>query len=77
MWRVLQAYVEEAHAAVDRSDVTCVGVDEMARAEGHRYRTVFADLVKRAVRLATPGKDGETWAEFVKAMAAHNSPPTL
>lgn len=75
MWRVVQAYVEEAHAAVDMSDVTCVGVDEMARAKGRRYLTVFADMVKKAVLFATPGKDSETWAEFVKALAAHNGHP--
>ena len=75
MWRVVQAYVEEAHAAIDMSDVTCVGVDEMARAKGHRYLTVFADLVRKAVLFATPGKDSETWAEFVQALAAHNGHP--
>lgn len=75
MWRVAQAYVDEAYAAVDMSEVSCVGVDEMARAKGHRYLTVFADLVKRAVLFATPGKDSETWAEFVKALAAHNGHP--
>ena len=75
MWRVVQAYVEEAHAAIDMSDVTCVGVDEMTRAKGHRYLTVFADLVKKAVLFATPGKDSETWAEFVQALAIHNGHP--
>lgn len=75
MWRVLLTYVEEAYAAVDMSEVACVGVDEMARAKGHRYLTVFADLVRKAVLFATPGKDSETWAQFVKALAAHNGHP--
>ena len=75
MWRVLLAYVEEAYGAVDMSEVTCVGVDEMARAKGHRYLTVFADLIKKAVLFATPGKDSETWAAFIQALAAHNGHP--
>jgi transposase len=75
MWRLLLAYVEEAYAAVDMSEVVCVGVDEMARAKGHRYLTVFADLVKKAVLFATPGKDSETWAQFIKALAAHHGHP--
>ncbi len=75
MWRVVLAYVTEAYAAVDMSEVACVGVDEMARAKGHRYLTVFADLVKRAVLFATPGKDSTTWAAFSTALLAHNGHP--
>ena len=63
MWRVVQAYVEEAHAAINMSEVTCVGVDEMARAKGHRYLKVFADLVKKAVLFATA-------ADAMRAVAA-------
>jgi transposase len=75
MWRILQAYVDEAYAAVDMSDVYCVGVDEMSRAKGQRYLTVFADLMKKAVLFATPGKDSATWGEFVTSLAAHNGHP--
>jgi len=72
MWRMLQAYVDEAYAKVEMSGVYCVGVDEMSRAKGHRYLTVFADLVERSVIFATPGKDSSTWGEFVKELEAHN-----
>lgn len=75
MWRVLHAYVEKAYGEVDMSEAYCVGVDEMSRAKGHRYLTVFADLVKKAVLFATPGKDSKTWGEFTKALAAHNGHP--
>lgn len=75
MWRVLHAYVDKAYAGVDMSEVYCVGVDEMSRAKGHRYLTVFADLVKKAVLFATPGKDSKTWREFVKVLAAHDGHP--
>lgn len=75
MWRMLRAYVEEAYRQVDMSEVTSVGVDEMARAKGHRYLTVFADLRERRVLYATPGKDTETWAAFVEALGVHNGHP--
>jgi transposase len=75
MWRLVMAYVEEAYQALDMSEVSCVGVDEMARAKGHRYLTIFADLVARRVLFATPGKDTETWAAFVEALGAHNGHP--
>jgi transposase len=75
MWRMLWAYVEEAYRAVDMSKVTSVGADEMTRAKGHRYLTVFADMVQRAVLFATPGKDSETWTEFVNALVEHNGRP--
>ena len=75
MWRVLRSYVEEAYAAVNMSEVSCVGVDEMSRAKGQRYLTVFADLVCKRVLFATPGADSETWAEFVEALEKHNGHP--
>ncbi len=75
MWRVLRTYVDEAYERVDMSEVYCVGVDEMSRAKGHRYLTVFADLVKKAVLFATPGKDSDTWSAFVAALGAHNGHP--
>ena len=71
MWRVVSAYVEEAYKRVDMSDVVSVGVDEMSRSKGHRYLTVFADLVLKRVLFATPGKDSETWAEFTNALEDH------
>jgi len=75
MWRLLLGYVEEAYERVDMSEVTCVGVDEMARAKGQRYLSVFADLLKRRVLFATPDRDSETWAAFVEALLRHNGHP--
>lgn len=75
MWRVLLAYVDLAYATVDMSEVSSIGVDEMTRAKGHRYLTVFADMIMRRVLFATPGKDSETWREFVKALTEHNGHP--
>ena len=75
MWRVLHSYVDQAYAGVDMSKVYSVGVYEMSRAKGHRYLTVFADMEKRSVLFATPGKDSTTWREFVKELAAHDGHP--
>ena len=72
LWRMLIAHVEVAYGKLAMDDVYCVGVDEMSRAKGQRYVTVFADLVKRRVLFATPGKDAATWGEFIKALEAHN-----
>lgn len=71
MWRVVSAYVEEAYKRVDMTEVVSVGVDEMSRAKGHRYLTVFADMTMRRVLFATDGKDSKTWKEFIKALKAH------
>lgn len=75
MWRMVLGYVEEAYGQVDMSEVTCVGVDEMARAKGQRYLTVFADLLRRRVLFATPERDSETWAQFCAALREHNGHP--
>mgnify|MGYP004339025611 CR=1 FL=1 len=44
LWRVLNAYVEEAHQSVDLSDLTQVGSDELSYRKRHKYVTVFADM---------------------------------
>ena len=72
LWRMLMSHVEAAYGQVSMDEVVCVGVDEMSRAKGHRYVTVFADLINRRVLFATPGKDASTWQEFIKALEEHN-----
>jgi transposase len=72
LWRMLFRQVEAAYAEADFSQVCCVGVDEMNVRKGHKYITVFADLVRHRVLFATPGKDKETWTEFIEAFEKHN-----
>ena len=75
LWRMLKAHVAAAHPEADWSQVHCVGCDEMSVRKGHRYISVFCDLVGKRVLLAVPGKDQSVWAQFAEAMEAHHSQP--
>ncbi len=75
LWRMLFAHVRKAYAALDLSNLVHVGVDEMNRRKGHRYLTVFADLVARRVVFATEGKDHSTFERFVEELGRHNGHP--
>ena len=75
LWRMLKAHVAVAHPQVDWSQVTCVGCDEMSVRKGHRYVSVFCDLVGKRVLFATPGKDKTVWKSFVDALAEHHGHP--
>lgn len=71
MWAMLHEHVEAARAEVSMEDVRAIGVDEMSRSKGHHYVTVFADMEKRKVVFATPGKDAATWETFSQDMESH------
>lgn len=75
LWRMLKAHVAVAHPQVDWSQVTCVGCDEMSVRKGHRYVSVFCDLVGKRVLLALPGKDKKVWECFVGALKEHYGDP--
>lgn len=72
LWRMLFKHVEHAYEQSDFSNVCCVGVDELNIRKGHKYISVFADLIGRRVLFATEGKDKETWARFVEAFEKYN-----
>jgi len=72
LWRMLFRQVDAAYAEADFSNVCCVGVDEMSVRKGHKYLSVFADLVARRVLFATEGKDKETWVRFLEELEKHN-----
>ena len=75
MWRMLFAHVDEAYARLSLEDVVWVGADEMNRRKGHNHLTVFADLVRKRVIFATPGKDAGTWEAFAAELLRHNGHP--
>lgn len=64
LWRIIKRYVDEARSRVDYSSITAVGVDETASKRGHRYVTLFMDMIKRRVVHVVPGKDAQTLASF-------------
>ena len=71
LWRLMLSHVDTAHGEADFSGVTCVGVDELSRCRGHRYVSVFADLLQKRVIFATEGKDRTVWDRFSEALQAH------
>jgi transposase len=75
LWRMLHAHVARAWPQVDWSGVVCVGCDELSARKGHRYVSVFCDLVGKRVRFAAPGKDKATGEAFVTALGEHNGHP--
>lgn len=75
LWRILGAYVDEAHEDLDWSEVTRVGVDELSSAKGHKYLSVFVDMQTHAVLYAAEGKDHSVFEDFSTELYLHNSDP--
>jgi transposase len=75
LWRMLHAHVAKAWPQVDWSGVVCVGCDELSARKGHRYVSVFCDLIGKRVLFAVPGKDKITWEAFITALGEHNGHP--
>ncbi|MFO1459483.1 MAG: ISL3 family transposase [Verrucomicrobiota bacterium] len=75
LWRLLRAHVRDAYAVLDFSEVVRIGVDEMNIRKGQNYLTVFADLIKRRVLFATPGRDHWCFDDFAAALGLHNGHP--
>jgi transposase len=69
---MLKAHVAAAYPQADWSQVTCVGCDEMSVRKGHRYVSVFCDLIGKRVLFAIPGKDKKVWESFAQALSDHN-----
>lgn len=74
-WRLLFKHSGKAYAELDLSDLIHVGADELTTRKGHRYLTVFADLVRRRVVFATEGKDHTTFRRFAEELLKHNGHP--
>lgn len=70
-WRVLMHYVEVARSREDFSEASQVGVDETSHRRGHDYVSVFVDLDRSKVVLATPTREKEVMAEFKTELEAH------
>ena len=72
IWRMLEKYVDKALASEDYSHITAVGMDETSRAKGHKYITLFVDMLKGKTVHVADGKDNQTVNEFVKSLETHN-----
>jgi len=72
IWRMLEKYVDKALASEDYSHITAVGMDETSRAKGHKYITLFVDMLKGKTVHVADGKDNQTVNDFVKSLETHN-----
>lgn len=75
LWRMLKAHVAVAYPQADWSQVVCVGCDEMSVRKGHRYITVFCDMIGKKVLFAVKGKDKRVWEAFARSLEDHHGHP--
>jgi transposase len=90
LWRMLDVYVAAARFSEDYSEVSAVGMDETSIAKGHKYITLFVDLLKRrTIHVApghvapghvapghvAPGKGADTVKAFVEDLREHGGKP--
>jgi len=75
VFRVVDYYVNKAHAALDCSSVTSIGIDETASRKGHNYLTVVADLESGSVIYATGGRSNFAIDDFRKFLESHGGNP--
>jgi len=73
LWRLLNAYVQEAYEQADFSETRVVGCDELSARKGHDYLSVFADIPAKRVLYATGGGDAQTWDRFAEELPKHNA----
>ena len=71
IWRIVHHYVDAARARLDLSDVRRLGVDETSFRRGQDYVTVFADVDRPAAIFATPGRDADSYRQFVEDLELH------
>lgn len=75
LWRMLDLYVNAARFSEDYSKVTAVGMDETSIAKGHKYITLFVDLLLRRTIHVAPGKGADTVKAFVEDLRQHSGKP--
>ena len=75
LWRLLDKYVESAHADEDFSKLRSIGMDETSRAKYHQYVTLFVDLKKNRTVYVAEGKGHETVADFAEDLMEHGGDP--
>lgn len=86
IWHLIRSRVEEAWKQTDWSSLERLGVDETSTRKGHKYGTVFLQIegkettrgrgAAKSARLLffTPGKDQQTFSQFVAEMERRGVP---
>ena len=49
IWRILHYHISKAYAAKDLSALSHVGIDETSSRKGHKYISVFIDMIQREI----------------------------
>jgi transposase len=75
LWRMIDKYIERAHAEQDLSELVSVGMDETSRAKYHQYVTLFVDLNENRTVYVAEGKGHETVADFATVLTQHGGDP--
>ena len=75
LWRLLDHYVEKAHAGMDWSRLKRVGLDETSRRKGHRHVTCFIDLDPGNLLYLTEGQEAATVAAIAAELLTHQFTP--
>lgn len=88
IWHLIRIRVDAAWKETDWSSIERLGVDETSTRKGHKYGTVFIEIegvetsrghgAAKAARLLlfTPGKDKETFTEFVAELERREVAPS-
>ena len=88
LWHLIRARVDEAWKRADWGQLKRLGVDETSTRKGHKYGTVFLEINgketsrgrggSKGARLLyfTPGKDKETFSEFVAELNRRGVDPS-
>jgi transposase len=73
LWRVLEHYVMEAHAAKDWKSVVRILVDETSARRGHRYVTTIVDADTRELLFITEGRESDALGRFAQELERHGA----
>ena len=60
LWRIFDFWIGQARTKVDLAGLNKIGIDETSAKRGHDYVMLSADLDKKRVVFACPGKDEST-----------------
>lgn len=73
IWRILHFHISKAYAMKDFRGLSQIGIDETSTRKGHKYVSIFVDMIKREVVYATQGNDESTIQRFCEEIANHNT----
>jgi len=74
VWRILGHYVDQAVQDTKLSELTQVGIDEVAQRKGHEYITVFGDLKQSKVVFVADTRESETIKTFADYLKSQKVP---